>query len=428
MSAEDLKKTNSREQLREIDTKLSKATEEVRVLEEARTKFLNNAYEEAFLLDLEHTYPEPENIKSHSREGYQNALDYLEKIDQRILTQGVSDEELLFLTRRRIELGAVLDHLDQEAPKEAEKEELLREVRMKLSGERLKDLGVIGDLFRRRFEKGFGEGKSETYKTTLPGFSKITIEYWGDRIHVLLGGERLIVYKSGKIEGKLPKEFTFGKTELLEELVSILDTVNDAFYQESESQEILLDNTSDFTVEGEVVPPGDTEEREWKGGESTGSKPPPDPRRLEFYKSLPGVLATFDGEVNTRQKIEKYGVEGIPYQGYIFLDYIVLDCHEVGNAIFVRKLDQPIDVPIDRLQLPASERMTADEKARFKNEIWTRFRDSNKNTLKEMGFVKMNHPPTDENDPEFYKKYFNRLARQIEFSKYGDVPAQYASD
>lgn len=446
----------SREKFDDAEKKVRETEEEKRKLEEARQEVIGEAQDEAVEYDKirskesmapDQKYGSPNQYERYSRDSYGQTLIYLNEVEKKIRNPRTKDEDALSLVRRRMESREELNKLVGMAKDEAAKEDVKKSrvtaVKEQFTGQYLNDLRLMQELFERHFKNGFGDHKPEKFTSNLPGVFNITINYRGDRLLVTLSGIRskdFIIYTNGKIEGTIPKEYEFGKLELLEEILVSTDTIRDAFYEQTINEDISVEDMSDFmpvsptdepihTFEGEVVPPDELEEKEWRGGESVVGSAGEDYRRLQFYKELPGVCMTFKGLINSRKEIEKYGTKGIPYRGYVFPDYVVLDCHEIKNAIFVRKLDEPLDIPKDKLALPVTERMTLEEKTKFEQEIWTRFKDTGKKSLlKDMGFTRMYHPETGEDDPEYFRVYFKRLSRQIDFSQYGNIPSQYADD
>lgn len=350
------------------------------------------------------------------------------RVEHELARDDISDSDRVTLIREKSALQAELAQAGgvSETETQAGQKETFRKALGKIGSEATDDLGTLSklqELFARLFSGRFE--KIPHFKKILPrgicvsvtGSTaeslRLTLEFKGEAKH-------FIARANGKIDGGIPKSWGFSKADLLETLISAVDLYGDSFFDDTvgnsvDATEIGLDQ---FFLDGEAVPPDEIEKPEKGDGSSPIKEKPEDPRRLAFYKSLPGVLCSFKCEINTRSR--SYGSQGIPYRVYVFPKHIILDCSEVGNAVFVRELDSPLEINMERLKLPASERMTLEEKKQFNEEIWgPTFSNKGKKALVgTLGFTRIYHPKQGHEDKRFYDEYFTKLAEYIDFSQY----------
>jgi hypothetical protein len=277
---------------------------------------------------------------------------------------------------------------------------------------------LFSQHFAERLEKITPFGKK------LPGNIFVAIRdasSEGLKVEIGHGGEskHFFVYKNGKVEGGIPKSWPFSKADLLETIITAVDTYGDNFFRDEAHEELVAEDIGlePHLLDGEVVPPDHIGESTPRNGNSLIEERPEDPRRLAFYKELPGVLCSFVGTINTRGKA--FGSQGIPYRVYVFPKHIILDCSEVGNAIFVRELDEPLNVNEENLQLPLGERITDEERMQFEEQIWKpNFSDKSKGDLQQIGFNRIYHPQKEADVDTYFSKYAEKLSKHIDFSAY----------
>ena len=299
------------------------------------------------------------------------------------------------------------------------------------SNDEMQRLTQLQELFAEHFGSRFE--KIEIFSKDLPGNISVAVrETSADalKVEITHAGEskHFFVYQNGKVEGGIPKSWEFSKADLLETIISAVDTYGDNFFRDDTPEELVAEDIGlePFLLDGEVVPPDHTGELPPRTGEGTIEMRPEDPRRLDFYKRLPGVLCTFVGTINTRGKA--FGSQGIPYRVYVFPQHIILDCSEVGNAIFVRELDQPLNVDMNNLQLPLGERISDEERQRFEEQIWRpNFSEKTKGDLRQLGFNRIYHPQQERVDDTYFSAYAAKLAKHIDFSTYSAHAEQHST-
>ncbi|MFW5853374.1 MAG: hypothetical protein ACOCU8_01960 [Patescibacteria group bacterium] len=198
------------------------------------------------------------------------------------------------------------------------------------------------------------------FETVLPGVDAISfvrpmvgVGEPDDQIHLVLFrtdqegktfNDTLTLTNEGSIIGKIPKNLSFDKVQLREEVRSILESLDVDFWLEV-NQDIL---PSKKNPEKGSVYPSDPKERE-------NIEKAIDSRRIEFLrnKSLFGFYN---------------GMEGFKgYFGFVFPKGIVLENKEIGNAVFIIRfpVGRILDFPELVYDLPPSRRVKPKDRERI---------------------------------------------------------------
>ena len=137
-----------------------------------------------------------------------------------------------------------------------------------------------------------------------------------------------------------------------------------------------------------------------------GAEPVADPRRIEFFRKQQDALFAING---------KGGFKG--YSVFVFPDGAVYEKPDVGNATYVFKFEDPIEVDENRLKLEADRRMTSEERqevieSRLSNIIGSGKEKMTRKKLVSMGGKKFVHPKTEQND-EAWEERMGRVLEEL---------------
>ncbi|MCI0566400.1 hypothetical protein L0Y46_04370 [bacterium] len=221
------------------------------------------------------------------------------------------------------------------------------------------------ERFSELLEGRFADVVSGNFKSLLPGIKDISIikgpadaegrvkslsiipsyEYQNDKGEIIEGHVTLSLFESGVLSASDRDIANLGvsREDLYNEALNIIERINLDFFEQ---------------FEDDILPPGNWPPEEWEGdGEKTEtsinkeSKPPFDPRRIEFMEKQKGSLFAFSGKNS--------GFRG--YYGYAFPNFIVLENDKVGNAAYILPTSAAVTNE-SRLALPTNQRMTKEER------------------------------------------------------------------
>ena len=145
---------------------------------------------------------------------------------------------------------------------------------------------------------------------------------------------------SGAVIGNVPKGLSFSKEELRAELKRVLESVDVSFWLQKNLGAVPLPDAKEYAEQG-----AGEKERRWK--------PVVDSERLEILQGHP---ATLFGVVDKSK-----GLNG--YHFIVCRGGLIAESAITGNAAYIFKFDQPLNIPPEKLQRPKAERLTEEERS-----------------------------------------------------------------
>lgn len=258
------------------------------------------------------------------------------------------------------------------------------------------------------------EKRFDLQKTDRHGHQRGHVEYQNTLVATLTHThgveEKVVLLPSGEVERlQKPTCSTFDTITLKEELAKLLYIVGDGFYTHNQSTTAPVD-IDNVILNGEILPP-DPSIIPITGSGKGWEESPRDPRRMLFYKELPGVLFPFKGSFTSRGSGKNK--KNFAYQGYAFTNCIILDCEKIGNAIFIIPLKDSFQPNIAG---PANTKkgihITAEEISEYTRQYLAHLPNqyTKKELQREHGAIRIIHPVGTLHDESWYKELRNKLS------------------
>lgn len=191
------------------------------------------------------------------------------------------------------------------------------------------------------------------------------------------------LFNNGVMTGRIPEDLHIDKDELYDNVLYIAETAGLDFFVE---------------VDDEILPPDEPPKIEGKGGE--WQEQPTDPRRLRFMEEQPEVLFALRGKNS--------GFRG--YHGYVFPKFIVFENNKIGNALFFREFESPVEIDKKRFMMSPGKRLAPDEREKILKENWSPLAGLTKEDLARIPGVNRKYHPHMDN--EMWEEKMNEQIRR----------------